>query len=201
MQLFMKSAVIFSVFMLAACFAGTVRASQEPPDAEAAAYWRDKPVPENAEVTYGTEANGKRYRLLTMPGVTVTQYEGGGSLAVDTDGNGGVMCVWEILSIVKTYLDACKKYSPPYLDEAMKRVEDFIVENSDTVISEKITKTMLEKKLLQKKMDALEQENFCETSGAEVLARGMVQTPEDKMRGEIDKLLFVPRIPVMNPCL
>lgn len=165
--------------------------------------------------------------LDALPGVTVTRGETGGStttewrkagvvyrlekrkggdvlLGDDESGAGAVMCTWAIDDGVRRSLADCPSDRFPALradlDRDVPAIERFIVANSPVPVT--VAALHAEAEALHTTAAASEPASALCTAGA---AGGFVGAldalgPEGR-RAAVDRLLAVPRWPVLNPCL
>ncbi len=124
--------------------------------------------------------------------------------AVDKSGLGALKCALMVYSEINNLLHACyedshENYKKSY-GEVISRIEDFVVENSLTPVTKEDVRAEI-----QKIYDA-----HNEGKTKDVLCLSEFLPPEDavldsvgvkKLNKSVDKLLSVPRAPVMQPCL
>jgi hypothetical protein len=145
-----------------------------------------------------TEKNGKKTALFSS-GVSISK-DGRG---VDNSGLGAVSCAWMVHSHTYQLLKACMPSRESYLKaygEAVDRIEDFIVENSLTPVSkselQKNAETMFDMSKQQMSMEQLCESDFLPNSDGD-----LSEEKSKTFRQSIDKILSVPRPPVMEPCI
>ncbi len=160
------------------------------------------------EVVYGVNAKDERTRTILLPsGVQFNQTEketGVETVEQDTSENGPVLCIWQIYLYQRASLERCAADTSSALKHSMdaniERIHDFIVANSLKPV---------EKKALQQQSAAFiakyAQESRMKKDNALSIPcprNGKTSKALQHQYTEaVDKLLAVPRPPVMNPCL
>lgn len=175
----------------------------------------DKYLPE-----YKTGANGEEYRSVETPGsVYIYQERKNGKIstdATDKSGLGAVLCHRAIYIELQAALDACKDLDYPSvsgkLDFARSRMNDFIMENSLEPVSRDLVEKKYKEWLKHSSQDytgaATSFDGMCKkifdknrwetvTSIANYIEKKSFQ----KFKEEVEKILSVPRLPIMDPCV
>jgi hypothetical protein len=167
-----------------------------------------------AQVREEIAPDGSLEKEILLPsGVAFTRRQLGDKVSVvdeDRTGHGAVLCAWSLYIALGVTLEACGKRQEDelrqHLAAAIDEINNFIVSNSLTAV----TKEEVESRVLQTRaahwrriaaVSAAEVKRSC-TSGdaARMIAGFSVQRAEER-RGALEKLLSVPRPPVLNPCL
>ena len=163
----------------------------------------------SVKVDIQTLEDGTVKRTLTLPGeILVEQRRRDGKVSTfttDRSGLGAVLCAKEILFTVKTAIDHCEALKNPKLSkrfgEALSKINHFIAANWPRPVT--LDEIMRNDK--KRVSDLVHSErNLCKGDEAYTMAQmveGYEQMPEKTFMDEIDKMLSVPRLPVMAPCL
>lgn len=137
---------------------------------------------------------------VTYPGPVVYSKEGDGILSVDRSNLGAVWCAWEIYNLVWQVAQKCEKDVSEeaandflYMEESL---DNFIVENNPIPTSIEDLKNRRTKILAK-----FDDRGLCEKNEFvdSILLR--VSMKHINLKEQIDKLVSIPRPPVMNPCL
>jgi len=162
-----------------------------------------------AEIIPGTSSEGTERRYIRLKsGIVIDQIRKGTDVSShpwDTSGLGAVMCTWETYVEVKAGLSACQteKYADVLkdLDQALDMINDFVVANSLSPVA----KSQLEADIEERTKHALESQpsnSACPHQELVILfADRLIAMPADEFWKSVEKMLSVPRPPVMNPCL
>lgn len=168
----------------------------------------------DAKVIDGVSDKGEATRRIELAsGVSFSLERHGdriSSVGTDTSGRGAVQCSWEIYVGVRAYTEACfpgeDRSFEADLDNAIDRMNDFIVENSLVPV----TKAQLQDAVGLRKRQAIEsvsgpseddRRKRCEANAVGPMASAFRSTSHDKRVSTLNTLLSVKRPPVMNPCL
>ena len=177
-------------------------------------FWDAVAARPDVKVVDGINDKGEETRRIEFPsGVSYNLQRNGDhitSYGADTSGHGAVQCSWEIYAVVRSYVEACSPGEDPKfearLDDALDRVNDFIVENSLVPI----TKSQLQDSIERRKRMAQgavrgqsddDHRKKCEADSARPLVSEMKSVSHDAWATSLNTLLSVKRPPVMNPCL
>jgi hypothetical protein len=177
-------------------------------------FWDAVAARPDAKVIDGVNDKGEPTRRIELSSGVLFDLERHGdqitSVGGDMSGHGAVRCSWGIYVAIRAHVDACSPGEDPNLeadlDEALDRINDFIVENSLVPT----TKSQLVDAIAQHKQQAKlallgksqeDQRKQCEADGIGPFIKSMNSTPRDKWKSSVDDLLSVKRPPVMNPCL
>jgi hypothetical protein len=132
------------------------------------------------------------------------------SYSVDRSGLNAVICIWRIYVGLKTAMEICPSGTDEdlkvELDSAIDRINRFILENSISPVTKAQLNKSIEKRILRArtKIKQLRKENpkvTCLSRYSKQMLKNLKSMPREKFRSGIDKLLSVPRPPVLNPCL
>ncbi len=168
-------------------------------------------------VKYSKAKDGTEIReFLTQGGVQIRQERKGGKVYTSTFDmqHGAVLCFWEIAVTVRAALEVCEELNQPEmgdrLDTTIKKLNRFILNNA----LQKGTKAQLQagidarKRRFRQSQSAPETGRVsCAKTGEKSLAffksylTDVANKSEPEYQAGIDKLLSVPRIPSINPCL
>lgn len=174
----------------------------------------------NSKVVRETLSDGTESRVITLPGnVKVRQQrrEGNVSTSVwDESGRGPVLCVQRIYAEVKVRLDTCQELKSPrvssLLGEAIGQINQFIQKNSIVAVSiERLDAAYQEHLDRYRRQIGIVQPGIANVLCNKIDASGLdFATPfvesinemsDEEFQSEVDKLLSVPRLPALNPCL
>jgi len=169
------------------------------------------------EPEYSRSENGEEKRSVTIPNQTridQTRKDGKVStMASDITEHGAVLCAREIYINVKTALDNCEDLDYPAaqkgLETALQEIEKFVLENSIIPVSrEDIEADDKRRNTAFRDQFPDNQPRICKAELGEESLRFMEHIAQrienmshDEFKNEIDKMLSVPRLPVLNPCL
>jgi hypothetical protein len=131
---------------------------------------------------------------------------------MDNSGHGAVMCIWGIYTGLRASLDICPSDNPDdeklktALDEAINRINAFIVANSVPPITEATLEDQVNTQVLKTRtkagsMSKDELTKKCATSDVGKMLDKLRSSPREQLKANVDDLLSVPRLPVINPCL
>jgi len=132
------------------------------------------------------------------------------STGIDNSGRGAVQCSWEIYVGVRSYTEAClsgeDRGFEADLDDAIDRMNDFIVENSLVPV----TKSELQDAARQREQHVKQtvggqsdddRRKLCEANPIRPMSSALRSASHDSRVSILNKLLSVKRPPVKNPCL
>lgn len=168
----------------------------------------------DAKVIDGVNGKGEQTRRIELSsGVSFFLERHGDkitSFELDTSGHGAVRCSWEIYVAMRAHIEVCSPGEDANLeadlDDALDRVNDFIVENSLMPITKPQLMDAIEQRKQQAKIAMLrqsqgDQRKQCEADGIVSFTKTMKSTPRDKWVSSLNDLLSIKRPPVMNRCL
>jgi hypothetical protein len=171
--------------------------------------WENLKVPMGTKFSIRKDSNGKEFKSLEFPGgVSIYETEHG-IVSVDNSGYGAVMCAWGIYSNLRNAMDIC----PESLDEnlkkqidiAIQRINDFIIANSLSPVTQEQLEERSRKDLKDwqnRRSKMSEEMRNKECSGDIVnIIQSLKNRPTKELQDSVDKLLSIPRPPVINPCL
>jgi hypothetical protein len=173
------------------------------------AFWQAVASRPDAEISMKKNSDGKDLRTAAFSGgVVITEQEDGSVLGMDNTGHGAIICAWGLYTEIKNWLDKCGTEEEKKLQEIVssyvERLNDFIVGNSvmpitkqDMGVKSKARADFFNQKIPAVTGDDLRQQ--CDSSGIVTFVNAMKTQPEF-FNDSIDKMLSVPRPPVMNPC-
>lgn len=178
----------------------------------------DKLFAEAADrVKHSKAKDGTEIReFLTKGSVQIRQERKDGKVSTGTLDmqHGAVLCFWEIAVTVRAALQTCQETNRPKLaarlDTTIGKLNRFIVANA----LEKPTMAQMQS-AIDARMDRFRQSQAapqtgrvsCAKSGQKALAffnsylTDVAKKSDEDYQAGIDKLLSVPRLPSMNPCL
>lgn len=168
--------------------------------------WEKIRVPPGTQLIVTKDPKGVEKRTLKFSGgVTMSEIEGGGTLASDNSGKGAVWCAWEIAVEIINELEICASDDKEFgknIDLAIDRINDFIVVNNLTPITKIEIEDRIKRKLskLQQGVSKKSKEDLRKWCGTNMASHAK-STPSEKFKSDMDELLSIPRPPVMNPCL
>lgn len=154
-------------------------------------------------------------RRIHLPsGVEFWLHKSGDNLTVtgnDNSGHGAVMCSWGLYISFRSYLNVCPGEDSANLandlNNAIDRMNDFIVENSIQPTTKAAVEADVERRFQTDldKMKNLSPDQIGKVCGPRgwgyaITERLKAMSHEERV-SEIDKLLSVKRPAVMNPCL
>ncbi|MEM8688917.1 MAG: hypothetical protein AAGF81_16410 [Pseudomonadota bacterium] len=166
--------------------------------------------------TFKGEDGSETREVITKGGVQIRQVRKNGEISTATADvlHGPVLCFWEIAVTVRAALDVCEETNRPELakrlDATLGKLNQFIMTNG----LEQASKAQIDEataarfQRFRKSQAAPETGRVsCSKAGQGTLnfvnaylADMEKKTDQDYQAG-IDKLLSVPRLPAMNPCL
>ena len=132
------------------------------------------------------------------------------STGVDNSGAGAVQCSWEIYVGVQSYTEACQpgedRSFEADLDEAIDRINDFIVENSLVPVSKsELQDAPRQREKHVKQMTRWQSDDdhrkLCEANPIRPMSVALRSASHDSRVSILNKPLSVKRPPVKNPCL
>lgn len=172
------------------------------PDVEQLAAQPDAHVTRNADGTVATVQ-------LRRNGVVIDatrQDDRVRVLGSDRSGHGAVLCAWSIYIEVKTGLNMCFPGKHPELtkrlDSTIDAINGFIVSNSLVPTSrEALASAIAAREAAKREKTSGQLSQMCNSSFLGRAISRMAQTSENDWQTSVNKLLAVPRPPVMNPCL
>jgi hypothetical protein len=151
--------------------------------------------------------------ILLPSGVAFTRRQLGDKVSnfdEDRSGHGAVLCVWSLYIALSVTLEACGKRQDDelrqHLAAAIDKINDFIVVNSLTVV----TKDDVERRVQQSRaahwkqvaaVSAEEVKGSCVYGDAARMIAAFSAQKVEGRREALEKLLSVPRPPLLNPCL
>ncbi len=169
----------------------------------------------DAKITISRNANGDEIRDIVWPEkVSIHETRHGDkveSTAQDISGHGAVMCVWGIYTALRSVLDVCPTKTEDgelkeALDDAINRMNDFIVANSNTGVTKKALQDRINKQTVdtKEKLRSLSNDEHmkkCARGDTAQMLDSLRHSEPNNIKKSIDDLLSVPRPPVINPCL
>jgi hypothetical protein len=183
--------ILFSVFFFTLC--GCMTTSNDD-------FWTAIAARKDVEIT---TKNGLRTANFSGD-VVIYEQKNGEVWSTDNSELGAVMCAYMIYSETNILLNTCFKNTHSNFKvaygAAVARIKDFIVLNSITPI----TKTELDatsNRMFEEGHKGASLDQIC---ASDFLPQGEKDMSTERMKEfeqEIDKLLSVPRPPVMEPCL
>jgi len=167
------------------------------------------------EITTGQNTNGDETRDILLPGkVSIHETRHDDKIErveQDISGHGAVMCVWGIYTALRSVFDLCPTNSgdeelKTALDDAINRIDDFILANSNAGVTKEGLQAQVRKQMLaaQEKLNGLPDDvraQKCYAGDAAKMLDRLRSKPTDSIKRSVDDLLSVPRPPVINPCL
>ena len=156
----------------------------------------------NVKIT--EDKKGNAIREITLPhNVIITEERRGdhiSTLEVDGSGNGAVICGWELYTAVRRDIEKCpsNQYGQmkQKLDGYIDRINAFIVANSiDPVTQSQLDEQVRKRIVSAKKCNA--SGTFNKALQSNEKRELFIKTLDDA----VNKMLSVPRLPVLNPCL
>ncbi|CCE09606.1 conserved hypothetical protein [Bradyrhizobium sp. STM 3843] len=183
-------------------------------DAHWSPFWDELAARSDAKVIDGVSDKGEPTRRIELSSGVSFDLERHAdqitSMGSDHTGLGAVQCSWEIYVAVRAYVEACvpgeDRTFEVDLDDAIKRMNDFIVENSLVPV----TKSQLQDAVEQRKRqvgDAVRGQSNgdhtkqCEADAVRPISLALRSMSHDARVSNLNRLLSVKRPPVMNPCL
>lgn len=173
-----------------------------------------------AKAEFKTLDDGTEVRSVLLPGgVRLEERREDGAISrysMDTSGAGAVLCTREIFLTVQIALAVCEDLEnrtvSNRLDEALGRVDDFVVANSVEPVSLSQLHENEQARLIEfrKEMRGASDEEkvaSCRSVDEErfrfraEISRALGSMSDEDFRKWLDHLLAVPRLPAMNPCL
>jgi len=165
----------------------------------------------DVQVEFLTNDKGEEIRHFTLPGgVYIEEIRDGDDYRVwaeDTSGLGAVQCAWEIYASLHFYATKCEAQTGPelaaILGGAVERIEEFMRQNALVPMSkDEFDREKAEWLEYQEdQFSQQEPEQACQLGPLLHTADLIATRGENEFNASIDKLLSVPRLPVMNPCL
>lgn len=167
------------------------------------------------EVSVSTAGDGIETREIKLPiGVTVTVQRKGGEARINGfDGSqlGAVTCLWELYIVMAAVLDVCALEQDQGLREELAagigRINGFIADNSlwpatvaevEAAAAARFARSRDEGLAVPSEM----RQQVCAPGEAgNPLVAGLRSSERAGLKAEIDKLISVPRPPMMNPCM
>ena len=154
--------------------------------------------------------------VITQGGVQIRQERKEGKVSTATADvlHGPVLCFWEIAVTVRAALDVCEETNRPdlakRLDTTLGKLNQFIIANA----LEKATNAQMDAAMAARFQSFRKSQSApptgrvaCSKAGQGTLKfvnaylDDMAKKSDDAYQAGIDKLLSVPRLPAMNPCL
>lgn len=168
--------------------------------------WGDLKLPQGTKVILGKSPDGDEIRELQFPGgVIISQRKDAqgnvSSMGADSTKGGAVLCIGGLLMYARIALSACPiqhetEASINNLDIALNRIDNFIASNSLTPV----TKQEVSRQRQIEMKEATE--NLSLEQCANAYTQRIMRWPQTlSLKTYIDKLLEIPRPPVLNPCL
>ena len=168
-------------------------------------------------VKHSKTRNGTEIReFLTKGGVQILQERKDGKVSTSTLDmqHGPVLCFWEIAVSVRAALDTCEETKRPKLaarlDTAIGKLNRFIAANALEKATEEQMQAIMTQRMLSFRQSQSAPETgrvSCAKSGPKALTffnaylNDLAKKSDEDYQAGIDKLLSVPRLPAMNPCL
>ena len=178
----------------------------------------DKLFAEGAErvKTFKDEDGSVTREVITQGGVQIRQVRKDGEVSTATADvlHGPVLCFWEIAVTVRAALDVCEETNRPdlakRLDTTLGKLNQFIMTNG----LEKASKAEMDA-AMSARFQRFRESQAAPDAGRVACAKAgpgtlgfvnayladMDNKSETDYEAGIDKLLSVPRLPAMNPCL
>ncbi len=169
---------------------------------------------------FRTQGDGTEIRSVVLPGdVRLEEQRKDGAISRftwDTSDAGAVLCVREIYLTIQIALAVCEDLEnrkvSNRLDEALGRFDDFVVANSVEPVSLSQLRENEQARLTEfrKEMKGAPNEEkvaSCRSVDEErsrfraEFSKAFSNMSDEEFRSQIDRLLAVPRLPAMNPCL
>lgn len=168
---------------------------------------------ERPGVTVSTETrdDGTEERRFELPGgVEIIEERKDGevsSFRVDNSGHGAVLCSWGITIALATWVETCPALHSQtnrtrYLD-AVPRINRFIRDNMfEPVTLEQVEAAAAERRKAAVELYESESDpaSFCTKSEYAKFIEAYGELSDQEFQAFVDKLLSVPRLPVMGPC-
>jgi hypothetical protein len=165
----------------------------------------------NVEVTVQQNHDGSESRNIKLPeGIEISQTRRNGetsTFALDNSGLGAVYCIWDVLVSIRAELSHCPENGSPKVRNAIStgiaRINQFIAANSLTPITIKAIERGIDDKIraagarIAKRKTT---QKTCISPFSSTFVQFTEKRSIDELRISIDKLLSVPRLPVLNPC-
>jgi hypothetical protein len=174
-----------------------------PAGAQEQAQWARLRALPGASISQSTDTRGQAFEEVRLPSGVVFMKTEQGVVGIDQSGRGAVLCQWQIYIAILGTLDNCPAGDEPPLQdeltEAIERINGFIVANSlDPVTREQVNEAVMQRRAASRAKPwwTAPPGDIGRACRSEELA-GMLRS----MRAETDKLLGLPRPPVLNPCL
>jgi hypothetical protein len=174
-----------------------------PAGAQKEAQWTRLRALPGASVSQSTDTRGRALEEVRLPSGVVFMKTEQGIVGIDLSGRGAVLCHWQIYITMLGTLDNCPASDEPPLKadltDAIERINGFIVANSlDPVTREQVDEAVMQRR-------AASHANPWWTSPPPDIGRACrseeLAEKLRSVRAETDKLLGLPRPPVLNPCL
>ncbi|MBU0800658.1 MAG: hypothetical protein KKA05_06600 [Alphaproteobacteria bacterium] len=166
--------------------------------------WENLAKEHGATLSITKDENGKDRKKLDFPGGVIIQEVEGGTLGIDNSGLGAVSCIWRIFVSAKSIISLCKpdghEEMEKNIDTALDMINGFIIENSIAPVTEQeITDAI--KKDYDKQAQYFSEETGKPSCPENENIDWIVKLAKSDVVKSTEKLISVPRPPVMNPCL
>ena len=182
--------------------------------AEDTPYWRLLEAQPGATLSTYSDGAGHELRQVRLPGGVVFSEVWVGKdyyiTGSDESGHGAVMCIWTIHATRLAMLEVCPSsdLSPwkAELASALDKIDDFIVSNNLTPISEESLRERREELVdglrgEVARMTPPDVERACRSGSVEEMLGPLRSMSVENFRADLEQVLAVPRPPVMNPCI
>ncbi|MCP5081861.1 MAG: hypothetical protein GY948_09210 [Alphaproteobacteria bacterium] len=169
------------------------------------------------QVKHSKAKDGTEIReFLTQGGVQIRQERKDGKVRTSTFDmqHGAVLCFWEIAVTVRAALDVCEEMNRPEmaarLDTTIKKLNRFILNNALQKGTRVQMQSAVDARMRRFRHSQSAPETgrvSCAKNGQKALAffnsylTDVANKSEHEYQAGIDRLLSVPRLPSMNPCL
>jgi hypothetical protein len=170
--------------------------------------WAELNIPVGTKLITTKSPDGKVLSQLEFEGgVTISELEKGGTLEIDYNKSGAIMCGWGVYRHLKLLMDECHRDEIEVrekLDVAVSRYKDFIVANS----LRPVTRAGLEDEFQKLISDSLQRSgkitpDICKGDFDNFAQQILSQKSYwlEHFDKSLDESLATPRPPVINPCL
>ncbi len=150
----------------------------------------------DATITISKDSTGNEVKTAKFKGGVEIDSAG---ISMDTSGHGAVICSWGMLIAYEAKLKTCAPdraaASIKNIQKAIGKTNEFIVKNSILPISKEEIDVATKAK---EEMYASKGKALCTKEEIEILDKSF---SKDDFNIQIDKMLSVPRPPVINPCM
>jgi len=170
--------------------------------------WAELNIPVGTKLITTKSPSGKVLRQLKFAGgVTISELEKGGTLEMDHNVGGGIMCLWGLYRNVKLLMDECHREETEVrekLDVALSRLKDFIVANSLTPVTLSGLEDQFQKHIAESlQRTGKKMPDICKGGGAQIALQFLSTKSSwlEHFPKTLDVLLATPRPPVINPCI